>query len=178
MAREESLPESRSAGPPVVRPATPDDVPLILRFIRELADYEKLLHEVVATEERLRDTLFGPRAYAEVVVAEFDGEPAGFALFFHNYSTFLAQPGIYLEDLYVTPEARGRGVGRRLLARLARLAKERGCGRLQWWVLDWNESAIRFYRSLGARAMDEWTVLRVAGEALDRLAAEDASEAT
>ena len=173
MDLEESLPGSRSAGPLVVRPAIPDDVPLVLRFIRELADYEKLLHEVVATEERLRDTLFGPRAYAEVVIAEQGGAPAGFALFFHNYSTFLAQPGIYLEDLYVTPEARGRGVGRRLLAHLARLAKERGCGRLEWWVLDWNESAIRFYRALGARPMDEWTVFRVAGEALDRLAGED-----
>jgi GNAT superfamily N-acetyltransferase len=155
-----------------IRPAAPDDVPLVLRFIRELAEYEKLGHEVVATEERLRETLFGARAYAEVVIAEVEGEPAGFALFFHNYSTFLAQPGIYLEDLYVRPEARGRGVGRRLLAHLARLARERGCGRLEWWVLDWNEPAIGFYRSLGAQAMDEWTVFRVAGEALDRLAGE------
>lgn len=177
MDPEQPRSESRSTGPLVVRPATPEDVPLVLRLIRELADYEQLLHEVVATEERLRETLFGPRAYAEVAIAEQGGAPAGFALFFHNYSTFLAQPGIYLEDLYVTPEARGRGVGRRLLAHLARLAKERGCGRVEWWVLDWNERAIRFYRSLGARAMDEWTVFRVAGDALDRLAAEDAGEA-
>lgn len=155
-----------------IRPATPDDVPLILRFIRELADYERLLHEVVATEERLRDTLFGARPAAEVVIAEAEGEPLGFALFFHNYSTFLAQPGIYLEDLYVRPEARGRGAGRALLAHLARLARERGCGRLEWWVLDWNEDALRFYRSLGARPMDEWTVQRLAGADLERLADE------
>jgi GNAT superfamily N-acetyltransferase len=155
-----------------IRPATPDDVPLILRFIRELAEYERLLHEVVATEARLRDTLLGARPAAEVVIAEADGEPLGFALFFHNYSTFLAQPGLYLEDLYVRPEARGRGVGRALLAHLARLARERGCGRLEWWVLDWNESALRFYRSLGAQPMDEWTVQRLTGPDLDRLADE------
>ncbi|HEX6909051.1 MAG TPA: GNAT family N-acetyltransferase [Longimicrobium sp.] len=156
-----------------IRPAAKADVPLILRFIRELAEYERLLQEVVATEDRLRDTLFGPRPGAEVVIAEDeDGEPLGFALFFHNYSTFLAQPGIYLEDLYVRPEARGRGAGRALLAHLARLARERGCGRLEWWVLDWNESAIRFYRSLGARPMDEWTVFRLSGTDLDRLAGE------
>ncbi|HYH78736.1 MAG TPA: GNAT family N-acetyltransferase [Longimicrobium sp.] len=153
-----------------IRPATPDDVPLILRFIRELAEYERLAHEVVATEDGLRDTLFGPRPYAEVVIAEEAGEPAGFALFFHNYSTFLGRPGIYLEDLYVRPEARGKGIGRALLAHLARLAVARGCGRLEWWVLDWNESAIRFYRALGAQAMDDWTVFRVTGEALARLA--------
>ncbi|HEX2203446.1 MAG TPA: GNAT family N-acetyltransferase [Longimicrobium sp.] len=158
--------------PAAVRPATEADVPLVLRFIRELAEYEKLLHEVVATEARLRETLFGERAYAEVVIAEEGGEAVGFALFFHNYSTFLAQPGIYLEDLYVRPEARGRGVGRRLLAHLARLAKARGCGRLEWWVLDWNASAIRFYRSLGAEAMDDWTVFRLTGDALGRLAGE------
>lgn len=155
-----------------IRPAREDDVGLILRFIRELADYEKLLHEVVATEEKLRRTLFGPRPGAEVVIAEDGGEPVGFALFFHNYSTFLAQPGLYLEDLYVRPEARGRGIGRALLAHLARLARERECGRLEWWVLDWNEDAIRFYRSLGARPMDEWTVFRLTGDDLDRLADE------
>ncbi|HEY0037281.1 MAG TPA: GNAT family N-acetyltransferase [Longimicrobium sp.] len=155
-----------------IRPAKEADVPLILRFIRELADYERLLHEVVATEERLRRTLFGARPGAEVVIAEADGEPVGFALFFHNYSTFLAQPGLYLEDLYVRPEARGRGIGRALLAHLARLARERDCGRLEWWVLDWNEAAIRFYHSLGARPMDEWTVFRLTGDDLDRLAAE------
>jgi GNAT superfamily N-acetyltransferase len=160
------------AAHPVIRPASEADVPLILRFIRELAEYERLLHEVVATEETLRATLFGPRPAAEVVIAEGDGEPLGFALFFHNYSTFLAQPGLYLEDLYVRPEARGRGTGRALLAHLARLARERGCGRLEWWVLDWNESAIRFYRSLGARPMNEWTVFRLTGPDLSRLADE------
>ena len=157
-----------------IRPATPSDVPLILRFIRELAEYERLAHEVVATEDGLRDTLFGPRPYAEVVIAEEEGEPAGFALFFHNYSTFLGRTGIYLEDLYVRPGMRGRGTGRALLAHLARLAVERGCGRLEWWVLDWNEPAIRFYRSLGARPMDDWTVFRVSGDALQRLAGEGA----
>lgn len=157
---------------PRIRLAAEADVPLILRFIRELAEYERLLHEVVATQERLRDTLFGARPAAEVVIAEDGDEPVGFALFFHNYSTFLAQPGIYLEDLYVRPEARGRGAGRALLAHLARLAKERNCGRLEWWVLDWNESAIRFYRSLGAQPMDDWTVLRLAGPELARLADE------
>lgn len=156
-----------------IRLAANADVPLILRFIRELAEYERLLHEVVATEERLRETLFGARPAAEVVIAEdADGAALGFALFFHNYSTFLAQPGIYLEDLYVRPEARGRGAGRALLAHLARLARERGCGRLEWWVLDWNESAIRFYRSLGAQPMDDWTVFRLTGEELGRLADE------
>jgi GNAT superfamily N-acetyltransferase len=156
-----------------IRPAAESDVPLILSFIRELAAFERLAHEVVATEAGLRATLFGPRPYAEVAIAEDGGESAGFALFFHNYSTFLGRPGIYLEDLYVRPELRGRGIGRALLAHLARLAVERGCGRLEWWVLDWNESAIRFYRSLGAVAMDEWTVFRVAGDALVRLASED-----
>lgn len=159
-----------------IRPAVEGDVLLILRFIRELAEYERLRHEVVATEERLRGTLFGARPAAEVVIAEDAGEPVGFALFFHNYSTFLAQPGIYLEDLYVRPESRGRGVGRALLAHLARLARERGCGRLEWWVLDWNESAIRFYRSLGAQPMSDWTVFRLAGGDLARLA-DEASEA-
>ncbi|HSU15597.1 GNAT family N-acetyltransferase [Longimicrobium sp.] len=156
----------------MIRAATGADVSLILRFIRELAEYERLAHEVVATEEGLRETLFGARPYAEVAIAEADGEPAGFALFFHNYSTFLGRPGIYLEDLYVRPEARGKGIGRALLAHLARLAVERGCGRLEWWVLDWNESAIRFYRSLGVQPMDDWTVFRVAGDALRRLAGE------
>jgi GNAT superfamily N-acetyltransferase len=155
-----------------VRPAVEADVPLILRFILQLAEYERLRHEVVATEERLRDTLFGARPAAEVVIAENAGGPVGFALFFHNYSTFLAQPGIYLEDLYVRPEARGRGVGRALLAHLARLARERNCGRLEWWVLDWNESAIRFYRSLGAQPMSDWTVFRLTGGDLARLADE------
>ena len=154
-----------------VREAAQEDVPLILSFIRELAEYEKLSREVVATEEDLRANLFGERRYAEVLIAEHDGAPAGFALFFHNFSTFLGKPGIYLEDLYVKPELRGAGIGRNLLAHLARLAKGRGCGRLEWWVLDWNEPSIGFYEKLGAVAMDDWTVYRVAGGALDELAA-------
>ncbi|WP_228282375.1 GNAT family N-acetyltransferase [Rubrobacter tropicus] len=152
-----------------VREATVDDVPLVLSFIRELAEYEKLSHEVVATEGALRETLFGERRYAEVLIGEQDGAPAGFALFFHNYSTFLGKPGIYLEDLYVRPEFRGAGIGRALLARLARLTVERGCGRLEWWVLDWNEPSIGFYKKLGAVPMDDWTVYRLTGEALEAL---------
>jgi GNAT superfamily N-acetyltransferase len=153
-------------------PAVEADLPLIHRFIRELAEYERLLDAVTATEEKLRRTLFGPRPCAEVVLAYEGDEPLGFALFFPNYSTFLAQPGIYLEDLYVRPEARGKGVGRALLVHLARLAVERGCGRLEWAVLDWNETAIRFYKGLEARPMDEWIVFRLTGEPLARLAAE------
>ena len=153
-----------------VREASEGDVPLILSLIRELAEYEKLSHEVVATEEDLRVSLFGERPFAEVLIAEHDGAPAGFALFFHNFSTFLARPGIYLEDLYVKPEFRGAGTGKRLLVQLARLAKERGCGRLEWWVLDWNAPSIGFYERLGAVAMDDWTVYRLAGRALDELA--------
>ena len=153
-----------------VRDATEDDVPLILSFIKELAEYEKLSHEVVASEETLREGLFGGRRYAEVLISEYDGTPAGFALFFHNFSTFLGRPGIYLEDLYVRPEFRGAGIGRALLVRLARLATERGCGRLEWWVLDWNGPSIGFYEKLGAVAMDDWTVYRLTGEALDELA--------
>jgi GNAT superfamily N-acetyltransferase len=149
------------------------DVPLIFSLIKGLAEYEKLAHEVTATEAKLRATLFGPRPAAEVVIAYADGTPAGFALFFHNYSTFLAQPGIYLEDLYVLPEWRGRGLGRRLLSHLAALAVERNCGRLEWSVLDWNEPAIGFYRSLGARLMDEWSIFRVTGDALRTLAGSD-----
>ena len=160
--------------PMTLRAATVDDVPLILAFIRGLADYERLLHEVVATEAGLRRALFGPRAYAEVVLAEDAGAPVGFALFFHTFSTFLGQPGIYLEDLFVVPEARGRGVGRSLLAHLARLAEERGCGRVEWAVLDWNAPAIRFYESLGARPNDEWTVDRLTGDSLTALAAHKA----
>jgi GNAT superfamily N-acetyltransferase len=145
-------------------------VPTILTLIRELAVYERLEHEVVATPERLHAALFGPRAHVECVLAEQAAEVVGFALFFHNFSTFLARSGIYLEDLYVRPEARGAGIGKALLAHLAELAVERGCGRLEWSVLDWNEPAIRFYRSLGAVAMDEWTVFRVTGDALRTLA--------
>jgi GNAT superfamily N-acetyltransferase len=139
-------------------------------LIRELAEYEKLSHEVVATEEGLRDSLFGGRRYAEVLVAEQGGTPAGFALFFHNFSTFLGKPGIYLEDLYVRPEVRGAGIGKKLLIHLAGLAKERDCGRLEWWVLDWNEPSIGFYKKLGAVPMDDWTVYRVSGTALEHLA--------
>ncbi len=155
-----------------LRVATERDVPLILSFIRELAEYERLSHEVVATEEVLRASLFGERPAAEVVIGDYGGEPAGFALFFHNFSTFLGRPGIHLEDLYVTPGLRGRGVGRAMLAYLARLAKERGCGRLEWSVLDWNEPAIKLYKSIGATPMDDWTTYRVTGEALEGLADE------
>ena len=150
--------------------ATADDVPLVLRFIRELAEYERLAHAVVATEALLRDELFGPRPWAEALIAREDEEPVGFALFFHSFSTFAGRHGLYLEDLYVKPERRGRGVGRALLAHLAALALERGCARFEWAVLDWNEPAIRFYESLGARAMDDWTVYRLQGEALRRVA--------
>lgn len=150
--------------------ATEQDVPLILTFIKALAEYERLADAVIATEDGLRQTLFGERPYAECVIARFKGQPAGFALFFHNYSTFLGRPGIYLEDLFVKPEHRGQGVGRALLQFLARLAQERNCGRLEWSVLDWNESAIGFYKSLGAIPLDEWTIFRVKDEALSRLA--------
>lgn len=155
----------------VIRPAVAADVPLILRFIRALADYERLAGEVVATEEGLQATLFGARPVAEVLIAEWRGVPVGFALFFHTYSTFLGRPGLYLEDLFVEPAQRGRGIGRTLLVHLARLALERGCGRFEWSVLDWNEPAIRFYRHLGAQPMNDWTVQRVTGAALARLAA-------
>ncbi len=153
-----------------IRGATEEDVPLVLSLIRELAEYEKLSHEVVATEEGLRDSLFGERRYAEVLIAEQDGAPAGFALFFHNFSTFLGKPGIYLEDLYVKPAFRGAGIGKKLLVSLASLAKRRRCARLEWWVLDWNEPAIGFYSSVGAEPMDDWTVYRVSGSALEDLA--------
>ncbi len=155
----------------MIRPARPDDVPTVLTLIRELARYEKLEHEVVGTEADLREHLFGPRRRAEVLLAEDAGEVAGFALFFHNYSTFLCKPGIYLEDLFVRPEHRRRGHGEALLAALARLAVERGCGRFEWSVLSWNEPAFAFYESLGARRMEDWRVMRVDGDALARLAA-------
>ena len=155
---------------PEIRPATEEDVPLLLRFIKELAEYEKLSHEVSATEEVLRESLFGERRVAEALLAYLGDEPSGFALFFHNFSTFLGRPGIYLEDLYVRSEFRGSGIGQALLVHLAKLAKERGCGRLEWWVLDWNESSIGFYESIGAVAMDDWTVYRVTGDALESLA--------
>lgn len=154
-----------------IKPATVKDIPLILSFIKELAAYEKLLDEVVATEEILRETLFGKRAYAEVVIGYLDDKPVSFALFFHNFSTFLGRPGIYLEDLFVKPEARSKGIGQKMLAYLAQLAKARNCGRLEWWVLDWNEIASNFYKRIGAKAMDEWTVYRVTDQALEDLAA-------
>ena len=154
----------------VLRFATAEDTAIILGMIRALADYERLTHEVVADEDLLRRTLFGDRRVAEVLLATDGGEAAGFALFFHNFSTFLGRPGIYLEDLFVRPEARGRGIGAALLARLAHIAVERGCGRLEWSVLDWNEPAIGFYRRLGAVPMDGWTTFRLTGPALDDLA--------
>jgi GNAT superfamily N-acetyltransferase len=153
-----------------IRPALEADVPVILDFIRALAEYEHLEHEVIATEESLRKTLFGPRPYAEVVFACAAGRPRGFALFFHNYSTFLGKPGIYLEDLFVHPEARGRGIGKQLLRWLAKTSMERGCGRLEWAVLDWNEPSIGFYKSLGAVLKSEWQIFRLTGPALVALA--------
>ena len=155
-----------------IREAEPADVPVIADLIRQLAKFEKLESEVVLTEELLRTGLFGARRYAEAVLAEEDSNPIGFALFFHTFSTFLARPGIYLEDLFVLADHRGRGVGRALLAHLARLAVERDCGRLEWAVLNWNQEAIRFYERLGARPNSEWTVYRLAGEALSALGRE------
>jgi len=153
-----------------IRQATEADVPLILKFIRDLAIYEKLEHKVIATEQGLRQTLFGNPRFAEVVFAVEDGVEAGFALFFHNYSTFLGAPGIYLEDLFVKPDFRGHGLGKALLAHLAKLAKERGCGRVEWAVLDWNTPSIDFYKSLGAIALDDWRIFRLTGDAMEKLA--------
>lgn len=147
------------------------DVPLILGFIRELAEYEKMLPEVVATEEVLRESLF-ERKIAEVIIGEYQNSPVGFALFFHNFSTFLGRTGIYLEDLYVKPGMRGKGIGKIFLTFLARLAIDRKCGRLEWWCLDWNEPSIKFYKKMGAVPMEDWTVYRVSDEALYKLAAE------
>jgi len=153
-----------------LRAAGPSDVSIVLRFIEGLAEYEKLSHACVATEAGLIETLFGPRPYAEVILAFWNDSPAGFALFFHNYSTFLAKPGIYLEDLFVDPAFRGKGLGKALLKELARLAVERNCGRVEWAVLDWNEPSINFYKSLGAVPLDDWTLFRVTGDALTNLA--------
>lgn len=155
-----------------VRPAILADVPTILRFVRELAAYEREPDAVAATEPMLADALFGPAPAAEAVIAEVDGAPVGFALFFHNFSTWTGKRGLYLEDLYVTPEARGGGVGRALLAYLAGVALDRGCARFEWAVLDWNAPAIGFYRAIGAIGMEEWTVQRLSGDALVRLAGE------
>ncbi len=154
-----------------LRPAAPHDVPALVQLIRELADFERLLHLVRATPEKLAVQLFGPRPAAEALVVERGGEVVGFALYFTNFSTFLAQPGLYLEDLYVRPEHRGAGIGRALLTRLAALAVERDCGRFEWSVLDWNETAIRFYEGMGATVMPEWRICRIAGDTLARLGA-------
>lgn len=156
--------------PATLRPATIGDVPLILQFIRELAEYERMLDDVVATEEMLREELFGAKPKAEVILCHEGEKPVGFALFFHNFSTFRGRAGIYLEDLFVRPEFRGKGYGKMLLKALAKLAVERNCARLEWAVLDWNTPSIEFYKSLGALPMDEWTVYRLTGDALSKLA--------
>lgn len=158
-----------------IRPAVREDTGRILAFIRELAEYERLAHEAVADEAGLARQLFGDTPRAEVLIAEVDGDAAGFALFFHNFSTFVGKPGLYLEDLFVRPQYRGLGLGKRLMLRLAKLAQDRDCGRFEWSVLDWNTPAIDFYRSLGAVGMDEWTVQRVTGDALAALAAQDSA---
>jgi GNAT superfamily N-acetyltransferase len=153
-----------------IREATIEDVPLVRWFIQQLAEYERLSHEAVMTDDVLRESLFGPRRYAEVLLGYADGKPVAFSVFFHNFSTFLGRPGLYLEDLFVLPEMRGRGFGRAMLIALAKIAVDRKCGRFEWTVLDWNETAIGFYKKLGAVPMDEWTVFRVTGEALEKLA--------
>jgi GNAT superfamily N-acetyltransferase len=155
-----------------IRKAKESDAHVIVWFIRQLAEYERLSHEAVMTEESLRQSLFGPQPAAEVLLGYSGDKPAAFAVFFHNFSTFLGKPGLYLEDLFVIPEMRGRGFGRAMLVELARIARERNCGRFEWAVLDWNEPAIEFYKKLGAVPMNEWTIFRVAGEALERLANE------
>lgn len=155
---------------PTIRPARREDTALILQLIRELAEYEKLSHAVAATEDVLRENLFGTRPQAEVVIAEQDGETAGFALFFHNFSTFMGKRGLYLEDLYVRPNFRGKGIGKVLLKHLAKIAVDRDCGRFEWAVLDWNKPARNFYVSLGAEPVPEWDIFRVTGDALERLA--------
>ncbi len=158
-----------------IAPATPADVPLIVALIRELAEYEKLAHEAKASEGDIHAALFGGRRYAEALIARVPGDAgeaadAGFGLFFHNFSTFTGRPGLWVEDVYVRPALRGRGIGKALFAAMARIALERGCARMEWSVLDWNKPAVDFYRSIGARAMDEWTIQRLTGEALARLA--------
>jgi GNAT superfamily N-acetyltransferase len=155
-----------------IREATEADLPLIAWFIRQLAEYERLLHEAIMTEETLRESLFGSRPGAEVLLAYYDDKPVGFAVFFHNFSTFMGRRGLYLEDLFVIPEMRGKGFGRALLVRVAKIARDRNCGRFEWAVLDWNKPSIEFYKKLGAVPMDEWTIFRVTGDALQRLADE------
>ena len=153
-----------------ITPATEADIPTIFSFIRHLAEFEKLSHRVIGNEEKLRKTLFGPRPYAEVLIARLDNQPVGQALFFHTYSTFCAQPGIYLEDLFVEPDFRSRGIGRALLQRLAQIARERDCARLEWSVLDWNERAISFYKRIGADVLPDWRICRVDAANIDKLA--------
>jgi len=153
-----------------IRPAGVEDVPIILELIRDLATYERAPDEVTATEEQLVDVLFGERPAAEVLLAFEEKSPVGFAVFFHNFSTWLGRPGLYLEDLFVKPEKRGKGHGRALLVELAKIACDRGCGRMEWAVLDWNEPAIKFYRALGAKPMDEWTVFRLTRDGIAKLA--------
>ena len=155
-----------------LRFAEEKDVPVILEFIKELADYEKLAHEVVATEEKLQKSLFNDNPFAEVIIAEYLTKPVGFCLFFHNFSTFLGRPGIYIEDIYIKLEHRGLGFGKSILAYLAKLAEERDCGRIEWSVLDWNINALNFYNDLGAEPMNEWTVFRISGDALSQLSME------
>jgi GNAT superfamily N-acetyltransferase len=157
----------------IIRPAAASDVALILSFIRELAEYERLAHEVVAGEDELRKWLFGEQPVARVLIAEYQGEPAGFALFFLNFSTFLARPGIFLEDLYVRPAVRGKGIGKSLLKELVKTAAREGYGRVEWAVLDWNAPAIEFYRSLGAKPMADWTIFRLNSAAINSLAKDD-----
>lgn len=152
-----------------IRPATPADLAIVLGFVRELAEYEKALDQVVATTENLREDLFGPRPICEAIIGEIDGEPQGFALFFHNYSTWVGRRGIYLEDLYVRPASRGHGLGKALFCRVAQIAVERNCQRMDWMVLDWNHPAREFYKAMGAYAMDEWTMFRLTGDALARV---------
>ena len=156
-----------------IRPAVVDDVPLILRFIKELAEYERIKDDVVTTEEILKESIFGTKSNTAVLLSFYNGEPVGFALYFYNFSSFLGKKGIYLEDLYVTPDTRGKGFGKALLIRLAEIARDEDCGRLEWAVLDWNESAIDFYKNLGAEAMDEWTVYRLNRNAIETLAGTD-----
>ncbi len=153
-----------------IRPALPDDANLVVQFIQDLAEYEKLAHECLITEEQVSAALFGTRPYAESLIAFVDDIPVGFCLFFHNFSTFLGKPGLYLEDLFVKPEYRNLGVGKKILARLAQIAIERDCGRFEWSVLDWNEPSIAFYRKIGALPLDGWTLQRVTGKALIDLA--------
>ena len=166
-------PDNESSPAFTIRPATPADIPTILGLIRDLAEYERAPNDVVATEEGLREVLFGKRPSAEVVLAMEGATAVGFAVFFHNFSTWLGRPGLYLEDLFVRPDSRGRGYGRALLVHLAKIAAERGCGRMEWAVLDWNEPAIKFYRTLGAAPNEEWTIFRLTSDKIAKLAASD-----